>query len=644
MSQLGLSEEIDLDVWSDGPDIDDGEDRDEAREYISPFSADEHYLEEPESVRGSAVSTEDATEQFQRGWRIDRRAGDSWMYANEFIDETNDEAFDGTRALDLLQRRVVLDYGSKKTGSKPASEEDDYYPVFRLDFVSVVGLPRRPICRSSHFFDNITISFRQWNATYSAKHVQGIDFDLTGRTFRIATGATREAWFIVMHPSQRAAGANNPRRRHDTTHTRTALVQGRALMLASYIKDIFLRGELLGEGVEPRWTLWGKETQMIAFDKWVIFQTLFMDGWTEFLERFSAQGDTFWTDHQPAFHAYDYGANINIEVNEGIANLEEETVIRSAYSEELSNDSDDSDDGDDEHNSSLQTTQQGWDHDGEMCRRYDDETEDDDGLFVSNGPDNIAPGSPSNLGPGGTDVDHRGRGDEVDANGHNDDDDDNYGDDERERRFLEWMNEPEDTSTSQPTGTRLQDQGNEDDGQTDPHLQSISPGADHNDDIHQRQTPNVSPSSLPRSSASAPASEDQREHDAPYSPGLMRLREALEAKYNLDNISHVSYALAVDVNCTAANKYPDAEGRPGPPVCLLADRNRVAGEFHGSNYTFYPLGFHPAYGNFTSDRPPAFLDSDLFTVMKENMSHHISHALRVRVGAASLNQPRRCTK
>ncbi|EXL38919.1 hypothetical protein FOCG_18451 [Fusarium oxysporum f. sp. radicis-lycopersici 26381] len=101
----------------------------------------------------------------------------------------------------------------------------------------------------------------------------------------------------------------------------------------------------------------------------------------------------------------------------------------------------------------------------------------------------------------------------------------------------------------------------------------------------------------------------------------MRLREALEAKYNLDNISHVSYALAVDVHCTASNVCPGTEGRGGPPVCLLADRNRVAGEFYGSNYTFYPLGFHPAYGNFTSDRPPAFLDSDLFTVMKENMSH-----------------------
>ncbi|KAF5266247.1 hypothetical protein FOXYS1_2915 [Fusarium oxysporum] len=272
---------------------------------------------------------------------------------DEFIDETNDEAFDGTRALDLLQRRVVLDYGSKKTRLKPVSEDDDYYPVFRLDFVSIVGLPRRPICRPSHFFDNITISFRHWSAPYVAKHAQGIDFDLSGRTFRVATGATREAWFIVMHPNQRTAGANNPRRRHDATHTRTALVQGRALMLASYIKDIFLRGELLGEGVEPRWALGGKETQMIAFDKWVIFQTLFMDGWTGFLERFSVQDDTFWTDYQPAFHAYDYGANINIEVNEGIANLEEETVIRPAYLDGLDDEFDESDDGYDGESNSV---------------------------------------------------------------------------------------------------------------------------------------------------------------------------------------------------------------------------------------------------------------------------------------------------
>ncbi|KAL5583834.1 hypothetical protein FOVSG1_015185 [Fusarium oxysporum f. sp. vasinfectum] len=300
-----------------------------------------------------------------------------------------------------------------------------------------------------------------------------------------------------------------------------------------------------------------------------------------FLERFPVQGDTFWTDYQPAFHAYDYGANINIEVNEGIANLEEETVIRPAYLDGLDDEDDESGDGYKEENSSLLATQQGWgqvggeEQEGEvndgLYSRPTVEAEDDDSLRI--------------------DTDHRDLDDEADANGHN-------GDDEQERRFLEWMNESENTDQ-----------------------QPLSPDTDGNDDVHPRQAPDILPSSLPPSSALIPATEDQREHNALYSPGLMRLREALEAKYNLDNISHVSYALAVDVHCTAANPYPGTEGRVSRPVCLLADRNRVAGEFYGSNYTFYPLGCHPAYGNFTSDRPPAFLDSDLFTVIKENMSH-----------------------
>ncbi|KAH7471730.1 hypothetical protein FOMA001_g13322 [Fusarium oxysporum f. sp. matthiolae] len=365
-----------------------------------------------------------------------------------------------------------------------------------------------------------------------------------------------------MHPSQRAAGANNPRRRHDTTHTRTALVQGRALMLASYIKDIFLEGELLGEGVEPRWALGGKETQMIAFDKWVTFQTLFMDGWTGFLERISVQGDTFWTDHQPAFHAYDYGANINIEVNEGIANLEEETVIRPAYLDGLDDEDDESGDGYEEENSSLLATQQGWGQVG-----GEEQEGDVDELY-----NDVASQIPLNLGPGCTDADHRDVDDEADANGHHDDDDDddnnnnNGDDDERERRFLEWMNESENTDVGQHNGTQLEDQEHQDDGQANSQQQPLSPDTGGSDDVHSRQAPDAPPSSLSRSSASAPATEDQREHDALYSPGLMRLREALEAKYNLDNISHVSYALAVDVHsshglATAALTIPSTEAQ-----------------------------------------------------------------------------------
>ncbi|KAJ4178638.1 hypothetical protein NW767_014816 [Fusarium falciforme] len=100
---------------------------------------------------------------------------------------------------------------------------------------------------------------------------------------------------------------------------------------------------------------------MIAFDKWVTFQTRFMEGWEEFIEGLSVRGgDTFWLDHQPAFHAYDYGANIKIEVNE-------ETVIRPTH---LHSEMDDDDDG-------WEILQQGREQQGEEEEEEEEEDGDD---------------------------------------------------------------------------------------------------------------------------------------------------------------------------------------------------------------------------------------------------------------------------
>jgi hypothetical protein len=67
--------------------------------------------------------------------------------------------------------------------------------------------------------------------------------------------------------------------------------------------------------------------------------------------------------------------------------------------------------------------------------------------------------------------------------------------------------------------------------------------------------------------------------------------------YELEHISSISYALAVDLNCLAAD---DAKQKSA--VCLLADRNIVQGEYWSSRstpgMTFYHLAFHTAYGNF----------------------------------------------
>jgi hypothetical protein len=94
-----------------------------------------------------------------------------------------------------------MDYGSRKAGSRAAALENEYIPSFFLDLLIIVRRPLRLITQpSSRFFDNMTISFKNWRALYSSKHIYGLLFDLEHCTFRLATAATRESWFIVIHP------------------------------------------------------------------------------------------------------------------------------------------------------------------------------------------------------------------------------------------------------------------------------------------------------------------------------------------------------------------------------------------------------------------------------------------------------------
>lgn len=106
--------------------------------------------------------------------------------------------------------------------------------------------------------------------------------------------------------------------------------------------------------------------------------------------------------------------------------------------------------------------------------------------------------------------------------------------------------------------------------------------------------------------------------DALYSPVLQELRAELEQKYDLNNMESFSYALAVNPNCTMAGLLDD---NPDEAVCLLAGRNCLAWEYANYlDYTFFPLGFHPTHGNFSSPEQTAFLKNNLLTIIKDNLS------------------------
>lgn len=270
------------------------------------------------------------------------------------------------------------------------------------------------------------------------------------------------------------------RKRREKSSQSSALQIHHARFLASYIKAVFLTGELLGEGVEPSWRLDGPHTQQITLNKWTTFQETFMREWPEYVRQNTH--DKFWTESQPAFHAYDYGANIEIEATPQLQSVPKETRLRTA---------DEDSDSDEE----------------------DLDTEDSGRL-------------------------------------HN-----------------EMVN-----------GGVLETS----------HYQDLFTG------------------------------------------GLEQLRTELEHKYLISNIETVTYALAVDIHCLDGQS-PDPNNKLAR--CLLANRNMVFREYQGlRDFTFYPLAFHPAYGNFSSPRPPAFLTDHLFAVMQENMSYQHNGASVLHFG------------
>jgi hypothetical protein len=440
----------------------------------------------------------------------------------------------------MLHRLHTMDYGSRRCGSRAVDISDDIYPLFYLDYISIIGVPLRPLTRANHrFFDNVTVTFKDWQMPYPGKHQSKLHFDLENRTFRLASAATRETWFIVMHPMVAPVlefpSSRRERLKKKARSSRlSALKIHHAEVLASYIKEIFLSGELVGERVEPSWGLKSTESQKLEGNKWTVFQERFVESWPTHVARHS--DDSFWMQNLPAFHAYDYGANIRIKVDQSLQSLEKETQLRPDDNSDDDLDDDDSSDLGSSDNDPLD----------------DDESVDDDASNrdTHNGtlPDIALP--------------------EYDWN----------------------------------------------DGTPEDHSLDNGPADDNSLDGN----PSNAGSSNPRGEGE----EGSRRGGKVSSLGLRQLLTELDRKYEVDNIGCISYALAVDIHCVDGNS---SDGDEKKPLCLLADRNLVRKEYSSaygaSGLTFYSMAFHPAHGNFTSPRPPAFLKNHVLTVMQDNMSY-----------------------
>ena len=144
---------------------------------------------------------------------------------------------------------------------------------------------------NDQFFNNITITFKNWRALYSSKHIYSLLFDLEYRTFQLATAAIKEVWYIVMHLTVSTITdlpfLKRERQKHfKKSFQSSALQLYYTYFLARYIKQVFLISELFREGVEPLQTLNSSHIQNITFNKQTVFQNRFMEEWDSFVQEY----------------------------------------------------------------------------------------------------------------------------------------------------------------------------------------------------------------------------------------------------------------------------------------------------------------------------------------------------------------------
>ena len=157
----------------------------------------------------------------------------------------------------MLQQLYTINYGSRKARSKTTVVGNKYYPSFFLNLLIIISRLLKPITQlNNQLFNNITVIFKNWRASYSNKHIYSLLFDLKHRTFRLATAVIRKAQYIVIHPTAFTI-TDLPHLRRERQKRLKKLSQSSILQLhyahflAKYIKQVFLISNLLKEGVKP---------------------------------------------------------------------------------------------------------------------------------------------------------------------------------------------------------------------------------------------------------------------------------------------------------------------------------------------------------------------------------------------------------
>jgi len=198
---------------------------------------------------------------------------------------------------------------------------DTVYIKYHLDYTCVTGMPMCPLTSTNEsLFSTAELSFSSWAQPYTSKHAFNLAYTLEGRTFHLGKSESRIQWYLVFVPkTPEVLNLDNAEKAITIGMAKSPLKRHHAEQLTDFLIELFLQStRLAGTGVERSWSLKNKtnpssggNTVKLTARQWHAFQEELFQLWERDMVS-KDLADSFWHDHIPCLHAYDYGQDVEL--------------------------------------------------------------------------------------------------------------------------------------------------------------------------------------------------------------------------------------------------------------------------------------------------------------------------------------------
>lgn len=179
--------------------------------------------------------------------------------------------------------------------------------AYHFDFTSVDTAPRKALAgpAEASVLLKVKVGFQKWNHAYRSYRAYTLGYTLYERCFHFAKIGDLLVFLVMSPRSEDITNASN----FDVTIAKgmekAAMTIGHAKQLCDYMLDVAQSVPSISRrGINAQFTLGARQEASFDMSDWSMYQEALFERWDGFVTH---HPESFWLDHQPTIHVYDYG-------------------------------------------------------------------------------------------------------------------------------------------------------------------------------------------------------------------------------------------------------------------------------------------------------------------------------------------------